>query len=609
MTVKTLRLTLLTCLLTTLFWSTKAQFSNIAVTDSMKAKLARTHSIPEKVSLLDELSRTMMNLNPKEGDSLGSRLIAIAEESRDRSLMVKAYRSNGMRCSYLANQKEYAEKGMNFLMKALELAKQNNLEAEIAGTQLEMAYLHLMNRDAEKALNSTTQAFSVISAVSNDSLKAEAHNMFGQVYKMKNEKILALRNFLTALRIAEEKKEDAVIRNSYLHLSSFYSSIEDYDKAIDYYKKALEKLDQLDEKNAPYQRVIYINQIGSLFAAKKNYDIAISYFERSIAMADSLQFPTLKMPGYVSLLNQFLRSKEPGKALQYLNSEAGQKLKLYLTTFGMAPVIDQAYGVVYSELGRFDSARASFMRAQPFFENGLNETNKLNFYGQLADYYQKSGDNQKAISYFLQVKQMSEKMGLLENIQLASKHLDSLYKKTGNLNEALKYNSIYYQYKDSIEKLGREKEITQVAAEDEQQRVLRAEKEKEEAEKKRKSTQLMAIAIGIAMFFIALVMLGMFKVSKTTIRYLGFFAFIMLFEFIFLVFKKNIAGFTKGEPWKDLLFMIALAAVLVPLHHWLEHKVIHYLTSHNRLTASGRSLLARLKGKAASKPAEPDMKG
>jgi hypothetical protein len=68
----------------------------------------------------------------------------------------------------------------------------------------------------------------------------------------------------------------------------------------------------------------------------------------------------------------------------------------------------------------------------------------------------------------------------------------------------------------------------------------------------------------------------------------------MLFEFIFLVFKKNIAGITHGEPWKDLAFMIGLAALLLPLHHWLEHSVIKYLTSHNRLTNAGYHIKSKL---------------
>lgn len=86
----------------------------------------------------------------------------------------------------------------------------------------------------------------------------------------------------------------------------------------------------------------------------------------------------------------------------------------------------------------------------------------------------------------------------------------------------------------------------------------------------------------------------MFKVSAATIKMIGFFTFLMFFEFIFLIFKKNIYGFTKGEPWKDLAFMIGLAAILLPLHHWLEHKVIHHLTSNNRLTASGKGLMDKL---------------
>src|SRR5690606_232180 len=106
--------------------------------------------------------------------------------------------------------------------------------------------------------------------------------------------------------------------------------------------------------------------------------------------------------------------------------------------------------------------------------------------------------------------------------------------------------------------------------------------------------QYLLITIGIAALFVIMVMMGMFRVSAATIKMIGFFAFLMFFEFIFLIFKKNIYAVTQGEPWKDLLFMILLAAILLPLHHWLEHKVIHYLTSHNRLTATGQGLVKRV---------------
>ena len=71
-----------------------------AAVDSIKNELAKATTAQDKVSWLDELSRTMMNVNPKEADEYGKKLIAVAEESRDRKLMFKAYLSNGIRCNY-----------------------------------------------------------------------------------------------------------------------------------------------------------------------------------------------------------------------------------------------------------------------------------------------------------------------------------------------------------------------------------------------------------------------------------------------------------------------------------------------------------------------------
>lgn len=569
-----------------------------AAVDSLKAAFMEAKKDEEKVFWLDNLSRTLMNVNLKEADEYGQQLITFAEETRNRKLMVKAYISNGLRCSYFASKKEYIYRSIDYYNKALAIARQNKMEPEIGGIQLRLASIHLTVPDKDKALSFVSQAFSLISSLSNDSLLAEAHNTYGIVYLSRNEKTLALRHYLTALRIAEETKQKfskaELLRNCYLYLSNFYSGIEDYDKAIDYYALAVKKLDDIKQRNAPYQRAMDINAMGNLFSQKKNYDIAISYFEKSIAMADSLKFSTLKIPGYVSLLNQYLRMDQPQKALNYLQSSSGQALQKYLTDFGMPAIIDQAYAVIYTQLYMFDSARKYFNKATLYFEQSSNESSKLSYYRQLAGFYKKTGEIKPAIAQFLKVKEMGEKTGLLEYAENAAKQLDSLYATAGDYKLASQYSGIYYMYKDSIEKLNKEKDLAQIEAADEQHRLERLAIETAEAKRRRNNIQYLAITIGIALFFIALVVLGMFKVSATTIKLIGFFAFLMFFEFIFLIFKKNIFAITKGEPWKDLLFMIGLAAVLLPLHHWLEKKVIHYLTSHNRLTAAGQHLKSKL---------------
>ena len=54
-------------------------------------------------------------------------------------------------------------------------------------------------------------------------------------------------------------------------------------------------------------------------------------------------------------------------------------------------------------------------------------------------------------------------------------------------------------------------------------------------------------------------------------------AFILLFEFIILLADTWIHNFTHGEPWKVLAIKVALIAILLPLHHFLEERVIHYI--------------------------------
>ncbi len=569
-----------------------------AAVDSIKSGLAQSKTDEEKVYWLDNLSRTLMNVNLEEADKYGKQLITLAEESRDRDLMIRAYMSNGLRCSYFGGQKIYLTRSIEYYEKALAIARHDNREEAIGSAQLRLAGVHLAIPDKEKALDYVSQAFSLISTLGKDSLKTEAHNMYGNVYLARNKKTLALIEYLNGLRIAESTKQKTgkveLLRGCYLHLSNFYSGIGEYDRAIDYYMKAYKQLDFMKAKNVPYQRAIDINSLGGLYASKKNADLAIEYFERSIALADSLKFATLKVPGYISLLNQYLEMNQPVKALGFINSPAGENLKRFMINFKFESIIDNAYGVIYSELGNYDSARVRFMRAMPYYEQQSSGNNKISFYMQLAKLYKRTGENNKAIEYYLKVKEMGEKDGLLEQVQRSAKQLDSLYGKIGNYQLASQFNGIYYQYKDSLEKLNKEKELAQVEAADEQRRQERLAREKIEKDRRRNNIQYMGIILGIVVLFVVLVVLGMFKVSATTIKMIGFFAFIMFFEFIFLIFKKNIYSITNGEPWKDLLFMIGLAALLLPLHHWMEEKVIHYLTSHNRLTAAGHHIRRKL---------------
>ncbi|MEO6612648.1 MAG: hypothetical protein ABIT05_14590 [Chitinophagaceae bacterium] len=558
--------------------------------DSLKKIVATTTITGVRIQAMDVLCRMLMNINLQEAEDVGNRMILLAEESRDRKLMISAYLANGLRCSYFAGRKDYTQRSIGYYNKALEIAVKNEYQDKIAITQMRLSATYLAALDKDNALKFASQAFSIINNLDDDSLKTEAYRTYGNVYLARNEKKLALQYYLDALRIAEDAENDHLIRDCYLNLSGFYSDIEDYDKAIDYRTLALKKLDVFQDGRTPYLKTVALAAIGDLYAAKKSTDIAIGYYNRSLAMADSFHLTNLKVLGYQSLLNQYIRMDQPAKALEFFNSAAGQNLKDYFTRLGFSPIINEAYGVIYTDLGRYDSARVNYLKAAPYFEKEASEIQRMNFYALWATFYQKTGDLNKAIEYFLKVKTISETNGLIESAQLAAKHLDSLYTRTANYQLASQYNSIYYKYKDSSEKLNKEKELAQVEAADVQQRLEKEEKKRQEKEIRDHNIQYMAITIGIAILFVSLVVMGIFRVSENTIRVMGFFAFIMFFEFIILIADNKIHHLTHGEPWKVLGIKIILIAILLPLHHWLEHKMISYLTSHNRLTSAGHHI-------------------
>lgn len=581
----------LTLLFTVIWLGLSAQRTNPAI-DTLNKRLARARTPAERIETLGDLSKVYINENYQASDSIGRLMIEEAELSRDRKLMAEALLVNGERNSFFASRKENFNKAVEFYEKALELSKENKLDRQIARSYLALSSIYRALPDADKAFGYINQAMSYVTILNNDSLKVLSFIEMGSVYGLKREKLLSLRNFLSALHIAEDLNDAQLKRACYLALTGFYSSIDDYDKAIDYAVKAMNALGMLKEKGNLYNKPIALNTIGMLYSQKKNYEMANYYFQQSLHVADSLHYDPLKIPAYMGILNNYLNAGKPAEALQYLNNSS--QVKEFAARFGLGYQIDYAYGYIYTDIGKFDSAKSYYAKAAPFFEANTTEANRYIFYYQMGRMNKLSGNNKEAITNFQKASEVAYHIADPERIKLAAKELDTLYQTLGNYQLSRQYASMFYQYKDSIDKLGREKDLLQAEAADEQQREIRRQKEEEDALRRKNNIQYFAITIGIAALLVVMVVLGMFKVSAGFIKAVGFFTFLMLFEFIFLVFKKNIHAITHGEPWKDLAFMIGLAALLVPLHHWVEHRVLHYLTSHNRLTRAGHHIKSKL---------------
>jgi hypothetical protein len=161
--------------------------------------------------------------------------------------------------------------------------------------------------------------------------------------------------------------------------------------------------------------------------------------------------------------------------------------------------------------------------------------------------------------------------------------LKGLYDIQSDYRLAYFYNNLYDEYAKKINDQAREDDMAMMKIDNDRKEKDRIEQELIQIKKQKFNSQYTLIAIIIFTLFIGLAMMGLYKVSRRTVRLLGFFSFLLLFEYITLMSKKWVSHYTEGTPWQDFLFMILLALIMLPLHNWLEHQVIDYLTSKDLL--------------------------
>ncbi len=547
--------------------------------DSLKRELARATDWQEKARYAANLALFYFGQDRPLSDEYGRQAVEAAEMSRDRMLMIRTYITNGRRFLQGVGLKDNLKQAMENYRRAEQIAREDKLDEGLVETDCALAEVYTRMGDNERALTYSNQAVTTAVDMDNDSVQVMAYASLGDSYLTRNEKLLAFRNYLKALDVAERGKNAWLTRNASAYLSYFYFNIHEYDKAIDYEMSVIgidRKLKHLYELRGDY------NLLGQYFAKKKEYDIALGFLEHAIALADSIHFDLVKIDSYFGIVDLYFKADQFQKGIAYLN--AHPVVMDYLNRAGMHFVVDGMYASAYKDMRRFDSAGFYFNREEPDLESKANEPSKADFYEAVGEFYTMQGMPAKAIGYYLKEEKVGTVTGDLQILQHAALNLDSLYRRTGDFRQAYAYRMQYANYSDSLRSLAKETDLLKLEVDNDNRRREREAREEGLSRERRHNVQYMGFTMGLVLLFISLVMLGWLAVPPSVIRALGFLSFIFLFEFIILLADRTIQAWTHEEPWKVLLIKIALAAILVPLHHWLEHRVTHYLSSRKRFS-------------------------
>jgi tetratricopeptide (TPR) repeat protein len=364
----------------------------------------------------------------------------------------------------------------------------------------------------------------------------------------------ALKGQYTALGLAEELKDSAFIFLSYNFIGNSHKEYGDYAKSLFFYRKAY----KIGMECGSQQLIGYAAMnLGYAYGQLNQLDSAL-YFEQQ-AYALSIRRGT-------------------------------------------------STSAIENNLGNIQYKYGNYAIAKAYYQTSLNKTllerngflgNRpiVNSYLGLANCFKSFNNLDSAIYHAKKALQVSEKINYLKGIRDVSKLLSELFKNKAQIDSAYYYQSMYITTNDSLYNRDKSSSIESLTFEQnlkEQQQQSELQRQQED---RSHNIQMAITAIGILTFIILFLLLSRsILVSHKVVEFLSIVVLLMVFEFINLLIHPFLEKVTNHSPALMLLALVAIAALIVPLHHKLEHWSINKLVEKNKAIrlANAKKTIAEL---------------
>ena len=519
----------------------------------------------ERISALGSLAELYSAYKDnKRADSVLEKQMLIAELSQDEDLILKSISGSAISNIATWSNKETFDHAIAFLQRALGYAKQQNNNKLEAVSYLKMASLLRKRNLFDQAIEKLTLAFSLVDK-KQDSLKSVLYLELGQSFLGKGDAVSAYKNFNTAYDISYSIKNVPLQSVIWHQFAELYKNLGDSALA----RNALFESLRLNTKKG-YQEGLLADYID-LFRLTD----VIEFLNKALFLADSLNSFSSRLYCKRLMLSYIMVvEKDSEKALSYLQNNGD--LKLYFFNQGLP---NYKIGSIYHYTGRYADAVKYYLLDEPAILKTFDNSVQLSYFGEIAECYSQLGNNDKAIGYYEKAYVISKTSGSPNSRANLSSKLSDLYAKQGNFKSAFEFSQASQNYSEELKALAKQREVTLLGLEREKRKHEKDIQAAADEELRKRNLQYTGMSLGIAFLFLVLLVFGMFPISKAAVRMLNFFSFICLFEFIILLIDNWLHDLTHGEPLKIWVAKIFIIAILLPLHHTLEHFAVTFLSS------------------------------
>ena len=350
-------------------------------------------------------------------------------------------------------------------------------------------------------------------------------------------KVKSLEFGIKANQAAEKSNNDRLKTFAKAMLALTYLTMGDFEKAESYNKAAMESGSKYE---TDIISVCAVNDMGTIYLAMGKIDSALVYTQKAYEMAIKSGINYWLTSTYLQFGSIHAAMKNSSLALNYWNLALNEANRI-----GSPKFVSTAYNAIaqfYYASNQSDSAKLYATRA-------ISSVNNTAFYTLNVD---------------------------------PAKLLLNIYRNS-NVDSAFKYSEIYRTANDSLFNI-RALQQAQLMAVEEEARLAELKFEEEKSDEARKTNlEYTFIAIGIVSFFmIFLVFSRSYITNPKIIEFLSVIALLIVFEFFNLLIHPLLEKVTHHSPVLMLLALVGLAALLIPLHHKLEHWAVHKLIEKNK---------------------------
>lgn len=407
-------------------------------------------------------------------------------------------------------------------------------------------------RTYQKGLDLANEGLNLAQKVKYEKGEAACLGQIGNVYWSVSNYPMALHFYLENLKIRERIMDTQGMASAYGAIGYVYKEQGDYNTALSYFQK---KMSLVNPNNI--SSLVFINQdFGEVYYLKKQVDSALKYYQRSY---------------------------------EYLTKTDDQ----YQFNFPL-----NGLGNVHLKMGNTDLALAFYKKA---ILNGIAFKDTLGLsisYINVAKLYYANGNLDSTINYAEKSLYYAQRANALQTTIESGKLLSTIYQNK-NDKEALHFLQISQAANDSLNSRDKTMQFQNMTFNETLREKELADKKAKEVEERKQNIQYALIALGIIVFLTIFLFLSRtIIVDEKLISFFGVLGLLVVFEFVNLLIHPWLAEFTHESPVFMLIALVLIGALLIPLHHKLEHWIMGKMIEKNKTIrlAAAKKTIEKLEG-------------